>query len=238
MRSSSSKNKKDSGSIAHVIDHTLLRTDTEEKDIQRLCREAELYGFAAVCVHPVYVRSASRFLTKKSVAVCAVVGFPSGAHLPEVKGFEARRVLEEGADEMDMVLNIGAIKSGRWSVIEEELRLVVGICREQKGIIKVIIETPLLTTEEKLESCRLICQSGADFVKTCTGFGPGGATVEDVNLLKQAVSGTGVHVKASGGIRSYSDAMAMIQAGACRIGTSRGIQIVREESKQRGKVSV
>ncbi len=222
-----------SGSIAGLIDHTLLKPEATEKDIQRICKEGKTYRFASVCVHPVYVRSAAARLKSTSVSVCTVVGFPLGAHLRDVKILEARLAVEEGATEIDMVLNISHVKSRQWKHVEQEIRAVVELCRKYKVLVKVIIETSLLTREEKIESCRLICRAGADFVKTSTGFGPGGATVEDVSLLNEVVSGTGVKVKAAGGIRSYPQALEMIKAGADRIGTSNGVGIVEEERRMK-----
>jgi deoxyribose-phosphate aldolase len=218
-----------SGSIAGLIDHTLLKPGATEKDIHRICKEGKTFRFAAVCVHPVYVRFAAARLKSTPVSVCTVVGFPSGAHLTDVKILEAKLAVKQGATEIDMVLNIGHVKSRQWKHVEQEVRAVVELCRKYQVLVKVILETSLLTREEKIESCRVICRAGADFVKTSTGFGPAGATVEDVSLLNEVVSGTNVKVKAAGGIRSYPQALEMIKAGADRIGTSNGVGIVEEE---------
>ncbi len=228
MNSQESGCSKDPGNIAYCIEHTLLKPEATEDDVQKLCREAEEYGFAAVCVHPAYVRLASQLLQGTSVKVCTVVGFPLGSNLPEVKAYEASRVIDKGADEIDMVINIGALKSGEDELVYRDIQRVVEVSQEEGVVVKVIIETSYLTKGEKVEACRLACRAGADFVKTSTGLGPGGATVRDVILLRETVVGSSMGVKAAGGIRTYKDAKKMIEAGATRIGTHAGVQIIKE----------
>jgi len=214
--------------LARYIDHTLLRGDATEASVLRLCDEALEWGFRAVCVHPCRVQLAARRLAGSSVRVCTVVGFPLGGNTTYIKVLEARRALEEGAREIDVVANLGAIKDGRWKAAEEDIAAVVGVARGIPGtVVKVIIETGYLTDDEKVRAARMVCHAGADFVKTSTGFGPGGATVEDVALLRRAV-GRVVGVKAAGGIRTREQALAMIRAGANRIGTSAGVAVVSE----------
>ena len=223
---------KDFGRIARCIDHTLLKPEATEEDVRKLCLEAKEYGFAAVCVHPPYVRLVSQLLGGTPVKVCTVVGFPLGAHVPEVKAHEARRAVADGAEEIDVVINIGALKSGDDELVYRDIRRVVDVCHEEGVLVKVIIEASYLTDGEKIETCQLACRAGADYVKTSTGFGPGGATVQDVILMREAVKGSSVGVKAAGGVRTYDDAKKMIEAGATRIGTSTGVQIVEESRKQ------
>ncbi len=215
--------------IASFIDHTLLKPEATEEDIQKLCRDAKEYGFAAVCVNPCYVQLVSQYLCSMSVNVCTVVGFPLGAHLTDVKVYEAQRAIDDGAREIDTVINIGALKSGNFELVYNEIKAVADICHEKDALLKVIIETALLLREEKIKACKLVSQANADFVKTSTGFGPGGATVDDVALIKKVLKSSSVSVKAAGGIRTYEDAVKMIQAGATRIGTSSGVKIVKEE---------
>jgi deoxyribose-phosphate aldolase len=219
--------------IARIIDHTLLKPEATEDDIRHLCWEAKKYDFASACVHPPYVSLASQILKKTTVRVCTVVGFPLGAHVSETKVLEARLAVEDGADEIDMVIHLGALKSGRYNLVYQDIRAVVDVCRGEGRLVKVIIEAALLTDGEKIEACRLACRAGAGYVKTSTGFGPCGATVHDVALMKEAVGGSPVGVKAAGGIRTYAEAVKMVEAGATRIGTSRGIQIVEEETKEK-----
>ena len=213
--------------IAKIIDHTLLKPEATRDQIVQLCREAREYGFAAVCVNPCYVKLAAELLRGSSVKVCSVVGFPLGATLPEVKAYEARRAIEEGAAEIDMVINIGALKSGDLELVKRDIASVVDVCHAKGALCKVIIEAALLTDEEKVLACQLAKAAGADYVKTSTGFGPGGATVHDVALMRRTV-GLEMGVKAAGGIRSYEAARAMVEAGATRIGASAGVKIVRE----------
>jgi len=205
----------------------LLKPEATRDQIVQLCREAREYGFAAVCVNPCYVKLAAELLRGSPVKVCSVVGFPLGATLPEVKAYEARRAIEEGAAEIDMVINIGALKSGDLELVRRDIAAVVDVCHAKGALCKVIIEAALLSDEEKVLACQLAKAAGADYVKTSTGFGPGGATVHDVALMRRTV-GPGMGVKAAGGIRSYEAARNMIEAGATRIGASAGVKIVRE----------
>lgn len=217
--------------IAGFIDHTILRADATAEEIDKLCAEAVEHGFAAVCVNPVWVRRAASALGGSRVAVCTVAGFPLGASAPESKGLEARRSIREGAREVDMVINVGALKSGHDDLVLRDIRAVVEACRDGSAICKVIIETALLTDEEKRLACRLARKAGAHFVKTSTGFASGGATALDVELMASEVAAAGMEVKASGGIRSYTDAREMIRAGASRIGASAGVAIMQEASE-------
>ncbi len=214
--------------IARMIDHTILRPDATAADIEKLCAEAREFSFASVCVNPAWVRLAARELKGTNVDVCSVVGFPLGATPPENKALETRRAIREGAREIDMVINIGALKSGDNRTLLRDIRAVVEACRDGSAICKVIIEAALLTDEEKRTACELSRKARAHFVKTSTGFGPGGATSEDVALMTDVVRGAGMEVKAAGGIKSFSDARRMIEAGATRIGASAGIAIVQE----------
>jgi len=211
--------------LAHYIDHTLLRPDAVAADIDKLCDEAREHAFAAVCVNPTWVRRASEALRGTDVAVASVVGFPFGATPPDIKAFEARRALRDGASEIDMVINIGALKSGMQADVREDIARVADACHEAGALCKVIIETALLTDEEKVLACHLAVQARADFVKTSTGYAKGGATVFDVALMRETV-GPRMGVKASGGIRTAEDVQDMIAAGATRIGASAGVKIV------------
>jgi len=214
--------------VAKYIDHTLLRPDATTDQVTKLCEEANEFGFASVCINPYYVRLSAKLLRSSSAKVCTVVGFPLGANAAETKALEARRAIRDGAREIDMVINIGAIKSGDDETVYRDVRAVVEACQDGGAICKVILETALLTDDEKVRACQTVRRARADFVKTSTGFGPGGATAEDVALMHQAVAGTKMGVKASGGIRSFEDAQQMIRAGATRIGASAGIRIVKE----------
>lgn len=212
--------------LAKLIDHTLLKPGATKRDIVNLCEEARKYGFASVCVNPVYVSLAEEALKRTDVKVCTVVGFPLGANTPEAKAFEAKNAIENGAEEVDMVINIGALKSGDYELVMRDIKGVVEATKVSKKImVKVILETGYLTDEEKVIACKLAMEAGADFVKTSTGFGVGGATIHDVRLMKDTV-GRNLEVKASGGIRTFDDAIAMINAGANRIGTSTGVAII------------
>lgn len=213
--------------IAGLIDHTLLKPDATPAEIAQLCFEARKYGFASVCVNPTHVRLCAQLLEGSQVKVCTVIGFPLGATPPEVKVFEALDSIENGATEIDMVINIGALKSGDLTMVAQDIRGVVKACHERNVLVKVILETSLLTDEEKIAGSLLAKEAGADYVKTSTGFGPGGATVEDVALMRRAV-GPQMGVKAAGGIRSYAEAEDMVEAGATRIGASAGVRIVSE----------
>lgn len=216
--------------LAPYIDHTLLRADASKDDLRKLCEEAKKYGFASVCVNSANVRFCKSLLQGTKVMVVAVVGFPLGAMSTEAKAFEAREAIRNGADEIDMVINIGALKSRDYQYVLEDIRKVVQAVAPHK--VKVIIETGALTYEEKVIACTLAKTAGAAFVKTSTGFGPGGATAEDVALMR-AVVGDGVEVKASGGIRTQEDAEKMIKAGATRIGASASVAIVTGRSKDK-----
>lgn len=211
--------------MAKMIDHTLLKANTTKSQIVQLCEEAKTYGFASVCVNPAWVATAAELLNGTDVKVCTVIGFPLGANTPETKAFETKDAIEKGATEVDMVINIGALKDGDDELVERDIRAVVEAAKG-KALVKVIIETCLLTDEEKVRACRLAVQAGADFVKTSTGFSTGGATVEDIALMRQTV-GPNIGVKASGGVRDLKGAEAMIEAGATRIGTSSGAAIVQ-----------
>ena len=208
-----------------MIDHTLLKANTTKEQIIKLCEEAKQCGFASVCVNPTWVALAAELLEGTGVKVCTVIGFPLGANAPETKAFETKDAINKGANEVDMVINIGALKDGNDELVERDIRAVVEAA-EGKALVKVIIETCLLTEEEKVRACQLAVKAGADFVKTSTGFSTGGATVEDVALMRKTV-GDKVGVKASGGVRNVDDAKAMITAGATRIGTSSGVAIVQ-----------
>ncbi|QQS42574.1 MAG: deoxyribose-phosphate aldolase [Acidobacteriota bacterium] len=212
---------------ASLIDHTLLKPEASESDIRRLCDEAAKYGFASVCVNPVWVKKAALFLQGTDVPVCTVIGFPLGATLPDVKAFEARRAIFNGAKEVDMVINVGALKSGDDCAVEDDIRAVAEAAHENKVLCKVIIETALLTDDEKVRACIASRNAGADFVKTSTGFSKGGATVEDVRLMRRTV-GRALGVKASGGVKGIDDARKMFEAGATRIGASVGVKIAQE----------
>jgi deoxyribose-phosphate aldolase len=209
--------------IAEFIDHTLLRPEATPVQIEKLCREGMEYGFASVCISPTWVPLAFSLLGDSGIKVCTVAGFPLGASTTATKVFEAREAVSNGAEEIDTVMNLGALKSGHitWVKAEIEALMKLGV------VLKVIIETGLLSETEKVAACEAVREAGADFVKTCTGFGRGRATVEDVRLMRKVVGGE-VGVKASGGIRDFKTAEALLQAGASRIGTSTGVQIVKE----------
>jgi len=217
--------------IAKYIDHTLLRPDASRKDIEKLCEEARQFEFASVCVNPPYVKFAAQQLKGTSVKVCSVVGFPFGTHQPEIKALEARRAIRDGAKEIDMVINIGALKDRDLDLLYRDIRYVVEACDDGSAICKVIIETAYLSDEEKIIACETARRARAEFVKTSTGYGPGGATAHDVALMAEVVRGAGMGVKASGGIRSYADALKMIKAGATRIGASASVKIVQGKAE-------
>ncbi|MDJ0655746.1 MAG: deoxyribose-phosphate aldolase [Xanthomonadales bacterium] len=216
------------GDLARYIDHTILKPQATEEQIRNLCAEAREYNFRSVCVNPTWVRLASELLRGTDVLTCTVVGFPLGANEPEIKAMEARRAIRNGAREIDMVINIGALKSGNDALVLKDIRAVVEDCVDGNAVCKVILETALLTDDEKRRASELAKQARAHFVKTSTGFSTGGATVSDVALMAEVVRGAGMEVKASGGISSYSDAKAMIEAGATRLGASASIGIVQE----------
>jgi deoxyribose-phosphate aldolase len=216
--------------IAGMIDHTLLRPDATPKQIEQLCLEGRKYNFASVCMNPVWVKFSRGILSGSGVKICTVSGFPLGANATVIKVKEAETGIEDGADEIDMVMNIGALKSGVFKSVEQDIRAVRKAVRNDK-ILKVIIECGLLTNEEKTRATEIVKSCGADFVKTNTGFGYGGATVEDVKLLRK-IAGNDMGVKASGGIRDFQTAKSLIEAGANRIGTSSGVKIVEESKEQ------
>ncbi len=215
-----------SDAIAALIDHTVLKPEATEADIVRICREAVDYGFASVCVNPYYVPLVADMLRGSRVLTCTVVGFPLGASMPETKAFEAARAVQDGAQEIDMVINIGALKSARYDWVRYDVEQVVAAAHKGGAIVKVIFETALLTDEEKIIACEISRAAGAEFVKTSTGFGPGGATTDDVALMRRIV-GVELGVKASGGIGNREAAAQMIAAGASRIGASAGVRITR-----------
>jgi deoxyribose-phosphate aldolase len=217
--------------LVKLIDHTVLKPEATEADIEKLCKEAAEYKFYSVCVNPSWVAKARQLLRGTSVKVCAVAGFPLGAQSPQIKAMEARRALREGAAEIDMVINIGALKSKDDVLVARDIRGVVEECHEAHGTSKVILETALLNDEEKVRGCLLSMKAGADFVKTSTGFSKSGATVEDVALMARTVAPRRLGVKASGGVRSYADVVKMVQAGATRVGSSNSVNIV-EEARQ------
>jgi deoxyribose-phosphate aldolase len=218
--------------IARLIDHTLLKPDATRAQIERLCQEAREHGFATVCINPCWVRLCAELLRGSETRVCTVAGFPLGATPPEVKAYEAARVVADGACEVDMVINVGALKSGDYRLVERDIAGVVGACHPAAAVVKVIIEAALLDDDEKVRACVLAQAAGADFVKTSTGFGPGGATAADVALMRRVVGPT-MGVKAAGGVKDLKAAQAMIEAGADRIGASVGVKIV-QESRQSG----
>lgn len=214
--------------LTKYIDHTLLRPDATPQQIQDICNEAIQFGFAAVCVNPCNVQLVASRLKSSQVKTCSVVGFPTGAHVPEIKALEARRAIRDGADEIDMVINIGALKGGDDELVYKDIRAVTLACMDGGAVSKVIIEAAMLTDDEKVRACLAAKRARADFVKTSTGFGPGGATAHDVALMSGAVCGTRMGVKASGGIRSFEDAQTMIRAGATRLGASASVRILKE----------
>jgi len=215
------------GDVASLIDHTLLKADATRQEIERLCKEAREFGFATVCINPFWVPTAARLLRGSAVGVCAVVGFPLGATTSDVKNYETRRVIFDGVTEVDMVINIGALKSGDLAAVERDIGAVVGACKDCGVLTKVIIEAALLTDEEKITASALAKAAGADYVKTSTGFGPGGATVADVELMRRVV-GPDIGVKAAGGVRDYEALKNLVSAGASRVGASAGVKIVQE----------
>ena len=213
--------------VAGLIDHTLLKPEATKAEVEKLCKEAAEFRFASVCVNPTWVALCASLLRSTPVVVCTVVGFPLGATTIDVKQYETRRALFDGAREIDMVINVGALKSGDVRLVEKDIEAVAGACRDAGAISKVIIEAALLTDDEKITACTLAKAAGADFVKTSTGFGPGGATVADVALMRRVV-GPEMGVKAAGGVRDLAGLQAMVAAGATRVGASAGVKIVRE----------
>jgi deoxyribose-phosphate aldolase len=222
--------------LAKTIDHTLLKPDATQDQIAQLCYEARKYGFASVCVNPTWVELCAQLLKGSPVKVCTVIGFPLGATAPEVKAFETQTAIRQGASEIDMVINIGALKARDLELVAKDIRGVVATAHAQAAIVKVIIEAVLLTDEEKTIACLLSKEAGADFVKTSTGFASGGATVHDVELMRKTV-GPEMGVKAAGGVRTYEDAENMIKAGATRIGASAGVKIIQGPSQSPAPVA-
>ena len=220
--------------IASMIDHTLLKPDVTADQVAQLCFEARKFEFASVCVNPTHVKLCSDLLRDTNVKVCTVIGFPLGASSPEVKRFETETAIKDGANEIDMVINIGALKAGNNTLVARDIREVVKTSKSAGAITKVIIETSLLSEEEKIRACLLSKEAGANYVKTSTGFAGGGATVEDIELMRRVV-GPGMGIKASGGVRDYQDAKNMVDAGATRIGASAGVKIVQGESSSNGQ---
>ncbi len=215
--------------LAGMIDHTNVQRDATDEDISILCQEADDYDFSCVCVTPTHTALARELLENSDTEVCVVIGFPFGVQTPYAKAFEAEEAVENGASELDMVLNIGALKSGHYPLVQSDIAAVVGAARGH--VVKVILETALLTRDEKITACQLAREAGAHYVKTSTGFGVDGATVEDVQLMRDTV-GLEMGVKAAGGIRDLETAMAMIDAGASKIGTSTGVQIMEDLLKK------
>jgi deoxyribose-phosphate aldolase len=220
------------GSVSAMIDHTLLKPDATRADIEKLCREAAEFHFATVCVNPTWVATAAALLRGSGVGVCSVVGFPLGATTADVKNYETRRAIFDGATEIDMVINIGALKSADLRTVERDIEAVVDPCRQCGTTSKVIIEAALLTDDEKITACTLAKAAGADFVKTSTGFASGGATAADVALMRRVV-GADMGVKAAGGVRDLEGLKAMVAAGATRVGASAGVKIVQESKGQK-----
>ena len=224
--------------IARLIDHTLLKPEATPDQIIQLCAEARYYHFASVCVNPTYVAlCAAELHDAADIAICTGIGFPLGATLSSVKAFEAETVIAAGATEVDMVQNIGALKSGDFDLLQRDMAAVVEAAHAHGAICKVILETGLLTDAEKVTACEIAAQAGADFVKSSTGFGPGGATAADIALMRRTV-GPDMGVKASGGVRSYADVLALVAAGASRIGASAGVKIIEEATGQAVQPSV
>ena len=216
--------------LSRYIDHTLLKADATENEVIKLCNEAKEYDFFSVCINPGFVELATKELSESNVAVCTVIGFPLGASTPETKAFETKDAIQKGATEVDMVINISKLKDKKNDEVLEDIKAVVNAA-DKKALVKVIIETCLLTDEEKERACKLAKDAGADFVKTSTGFSTGGATKEDIALMRKTV-GTEMGVKASGGVRTYEDAVTMIESGATRIGASASIAIVTASKAQ------
>ena len=219
--------------LAGLIDHTLLKPEAVAEQVEKLCQEAKQYHFASVCVNPAYVALSAAALKGAPEKVCTVIGFPLGANIPAVKAYEAQAAIDQGAQELDMVVNIGALKGGDFQLVYDDIKGVVDAAKGTDALVKVIMENVLLSDEEKVAACLIAKAAGVDFVKTSTGFAGGGATVEDVALMRRVV-GAEIGVKAAGGIRSYADAKAMVQAGANRIGASAGVKIVQGEQGGEG----
>ncbi|MGL4796692.1 MAG: deoxyribose-phosphate aldolase [Paraclostridium sp.] len=218
--------------VANMIDHTVLKAFTTTEDVKVICKEAKEYNFFSVCINPTHIELAKKELEGSDVKVCTVIGFPLGANTPEVKAFETKDAIAKGADEVDMVINIGALKDKNYDLVLKDIKAVVDAA-DKKALVKVIIETCYLTDEEKKIACELSVKAGTDFVKTSTGFGTGGSTPEDIKLMRDVV-GPNIGVKASGGVRNLNDADAVINAGASRIGASASIAIVEGKDVQNG----
>jgi len=216
--------------IANMIDHTILKATTTKEDVVKICNEAKEYGFFSVCINPANIELAKEELKGSDVKVCTVIGFPLGANTSAVKAFETKDAIAKGADEVDMVINIGALKDKNYDLVERDIKAVVDAA-DKKALVKVIIETCYLTDDEKKIACELAVKAGTDYVKTSTGFGTGGATVEDVKLMKTSISDD-MFVKASGGVRNFEDLQAMVEAGASRIGASSGVAIMNNKSSK------
>jgi deoxyribose-phosphate aldolase len=221
--------------VAQLIDHTLLKPDATAADIEKLCAEARQHGFFSVCVNPVFVPQVKRLLRGSAVKVCCVVGFPLGAQDSQIKLLEARKAIREGAQEVDMVINVGALKGKDDTLVLKDIRGVVEACKDGRALSKVILETALLTDEEKVRACELSMKAGADYVKTSTGFSSGGATAEDIALMARTVAPKKLGVKASGGIRTLADVLKMVKAGATRVGASASVKILEEARAAAGK---
>lgn len=221
--------------VAKLIDHTLLKPDAMASDVEKLCAEARQHGFFSVCVNPVFVPQVKGLLKGSSVKVCCVVGFPLGAQDPQIKLLEARKAIREGAQEVDMVVNVGALKGKDDALVLRDIRGVVEACKDGRALSKVILETSLLTDEEKVRACELSMKAGADYVKTSTGFSSGGATAEDIALMARTVAPRKLGVKASGGVRTYADLLKMVKAGATRVGASASVKILEEARAAAGK---
>lgn len=228
------KNLNNPEQVAALIDHTLLKPEATAQDVARLCAEARQFRFASVCINPCWVTSAAEALAGSTVQVCTVVGFPLGANESSTKLAEATHALSQGATELDMVQNIGALRSENFNLVREEIAVLADCAHSGDAVLKIILETCLLTDEQKITACRLAAEAGADFVKTSTGFSTGGATVEDVALMRRTV-GESVGVKASGGVRTLAAFQQMVLAGANRIGTSSGVNILRELESARSE---
>jgi deoxyribose-phosphate aldolase len=220
--------------LARLIDHTLLKPEATQTDVKKLCEEALQYNFFSCCVNSSWVRTAAQALRGSSVKVCAVVGFPLGAAPPEIKALEARRAIREGAKEIDMVINVGLVKSGDWDAVTRDIRTVGESCKDGGALLKVILETCLLTKDEIARACEASMKARADYVKTSTGFNKGGATAEDIALMARTVAPKRLGVKASGGVRTYADAMLMIRNGATRIGSSNSVKMMEESAAATG----
>lgn len=221
--------------VAKLIDHTLLKPDAMASDVEKLCAEARQHGFFSVCVNPVFVPQVKKLLQGSPVKVCCVVGFPLGAQDPQIKLLEARKAIREGAQEVDMVINVGALKGKDDALVLRDIRGVVEACKDGRALSKVILETALLTDEEKVRACELSMRAGADYVKTSTGFSSGGATAEDIALMARTVAPRKLGVKASGGVRTYADLLKMVKAGATRVGASASVKILEEARAAAGK---